>query len=253
MSERWQTAWVTGATSGIGREIALELARGGTRVAGSGRREEELHALRDESGGMVVPHPLDVTDDAAVAACVEAVEAGTGPIDLAVLSAGVWTPFSMRDWKVENFARSMDVNYLGVVRALAVLVPRMTARGRGHIAIVASVAGYVGLVKAETYGPTKAALINLAEGLATELKGTGVTVSLINPGFVDTPMTRTNSFPMPFLLAPDVAAKRAVAGLRTGRFEVVFPRRLAYALKLVRLLPYQLFFPLMSRTVGRRR
>lgn len=253
MTKTWNTAWITGASSGLGREIALELAREGTTVAVSARREEDLKALAEETGGRASPFPLDVTDADAVAAAADRVETEHGEIDLAILSAGVWKPFALDEWKVENFSQSMDVNYMGVVHALAALVPRMKARGRGHIAIIASIAGYVGLVRAETYGPTKAALINLAEALKTELEGTGVTLSVINPGFVDTPMTKSNKFPMPFLMKPEDAAKRAVGGLRTKRFEIVFPRRLAYLLKFVRLLPYQVFIPLMSKTVARRR
>ena len=141
---------------------------------------------------------------------------------------------------------------MGVVNAVAAVLPRMRARGRGHIAIVASVAGYVGLIKAESYGPTKAALINFAEGLKVDLNGTGVTLSIICPGFVDTPLVKDNDFPMPFIMQPEEAGRRAVEGLRTGRFEIVFPRRLGYALKFLRLLPYPLFFFIVSNTLGRK-
>lgn len=252
MSDSWKTAWVIGASSGIGREVARQLAHGGTAVAASARREEELRTLSEETGGRTRAFPLDVTEAGSVARVADEVEAEMGDIELAVLCAGVWKPFRLDEWKVENFRQSIDVNYMGVVHALAALVPRMKARGRGHIAIVSSVAGYVGLIKAETYGPTKAALINLAEALATELKGTGVTVSVVNPGFVDTQLTANNTFPMPFMIPVDEAARRTLAGLKTKRFEIVFPRRLAYALKFLRILPYPLFFPLISKTVARR-
>ncbi|ESR25734.1 SDR family NAD(P)-dependent oxidoreductase [Lutibaculum baratangense] len=252
MSSEWRTAWITGASSGIGREMARQLATGGTAVAASARGAESLQALSAETAGKAKAYPLDVADAEAVAARVREIEAEMGEIDLAVLCAGVWKPFRMSEWEVQNFRQGIDVNYMGVVNALAVLVPMMKGRGRGHIAIVASIAGYVGLIKAETYGPTKAALINLAEALRTELHGTGVTVSVVNPGFVDTPMTKDNTFPMPFLLPVETAARRALDGLRTKRFEIVFPRRLAYTLKLMRILPYPLFFWIMQRTVARR-
>ena len=193
--------------------------------------------------------PLDVTDSAACRAAVAAIESRLGPIDLAVLGAGTYTPVALDDLDPARFAHMMDTNYMGVVNCVAALAPGMMARGAGHLSWIASVAGYVGLPKAAAYGPTKAALINLAESLEPEMSVKGVSVSVINPGFVETPLTAQNDFPMPFLMKADDAARRTIQGLAAGRFEIAYPRRFVAILKALRLLPYPLFFRLIRRAV----
>ena len=241
----WKTAWITGASTGIGREIALQLAAAGVKVAASARSPEKLAAL----GPNILAIPLDVTDAAACRAAAAEVESRLGPIDLAVLGAGTYTPVALDDLDPARFAHMMDTNYMGVVNCVAALAPGMMARGAGHLSWIASVAGYVGLPKAAAYGPTKAALINLAESLEPEMSVKGVSVSVINPGFVETPLTAQNDFPMPFLMKADDAARRTIQGLAAGRFEVAYPRRFVAILKALRLLPYPLFFRLIRRAV----
>ena len=241
----WKTAWITGASTGIGREIALQLAAAGVKVAASARSPEKLAAL----GPNILAIPLDVTDAAACRAAVAEIESRLGPIDLAVLGAGTYTPVALDDLDPARFAHMMDTNYMGVVNCVAALAPGMMARGAGHLSWIASVAGYVGLPKAAAYGPTKAALINLAESLEPEMSVKGVSVSVINPGFVETPLTAQNDFPMPFLMKADDAARRTIQGLAAGRFEIAYPRRFVAILKALRLLPYPLFFRLIRRAV----
>lgn len=246
---RWKAAWITGASSGIGRALALRLAGEEVEVVASARRAEELASLAAEAGAGILPLPLDVTDAVAAAAAAGEAEERAGPIDLVVLCAGLWRPFDGGGWSAQAWRASMEVNYLGATNVLAAMLPRMTARGRGHVALVGSVAGYRGLPKALYYGPTKAAMANLAECLRLELDGTGVSVSLVSPGFVATPMTAVNRFPMPFLMQPAEAAERILAGLRKERFEIAFPRRLAWPLKAARCLPAAIFLRLAG---GRR-
>ena len=241
----WKTAWITGASTGIGREIALQLAAAGVKVAASARSPEKLAAL----GPNILAIPLDVTDAATCRAAAAEVESRLGPIDLAVLGAGTYTPVALDDLDPARFAHMMDTNYMGVVNCVAALAPGMMARGAGHLSWIASVAGYVGLPKAAAYGPTKAALINLAESLEPEMSVKGVSVSVINPGFVETPLTAQNDFPMPFLMKADDAARRTIQGLAAGRFEIAYPRRFVAILKALRLLPYPLFFRLIRRAV----
>lgn len=194
-------------------------------------------------------YALDVSDWTAVAGTVMKIEERFGPIDLAVLNAGIWQSIEPGDVDVAAIRKGIEVNYLGVVNCLAALVPRMAARGSGHIAIMASVAGYRGLPRAMAYAPTKAALINLAEGLKSELEPLGITISVINPGFVDTPATRGNPFPMPALMDSGEASGHLLRGLVRKRYEIVFPRRFVFAMKLLRLMPNAFFFWIIRRFV----
>ena len=238
----WRTAWVTGASTGIGREIALQLAAAGVRVAASARSADKLATLADG----ILKFPLDVTDAEACRRTCEAVEAELGPLDLVVLGAGTYSPVAVDHIDPQLFAHTMTTNYMGVVNGLAAVAPRMLARGKGHISWIASVAGFMGLPKAAAYGPTKAALINLAECLEPEMKQKGVRISVINPGFVATPLTAQNDFEMPFLMQPEEAGRRTIAGLAAGRFEVAYPRRFVAILRTLRALPYPIFFRLIT-------
>lgn len=246
----WQVAWVTGAGTGIGREIARELARKGVKVAVSGRRREPLEALAAESP-LIDAFPLDVTDAKAVSETARLIERELGPIDLAVFGAGDYKPVSAAELSISDFKGMMEVNYLGVIHGLAALLPAMRARKSGHVAWIASVAGYRGLPKAAAYGPTKAALINLAESLKPELELDGIAVSVINPGFVKTPLTAQNDFPMPFLMEPEAAGRLSVAGLARRKFEVAYPWPFVMMLKVARILPHALFFSFIRRQVLR--
>jgi short-subunit dehydrogenase len=251
MALNWKTVWITGASTGIGRELALQLARRGCKVAISARSQAKLDELAGQQPGLFVC-PLDVTDAAAVARAHAEITSRLGPIDLAVLNAGVWDPLDSSKYEAARAAASMAVNYGGIANALEPLIRDMTARRAGHLALVASVAGYRGLPKGVAYAPSKAAVISLAEVLRLELEAHGIRVSLINPGFVDTPMTAVNKFPMPFMVTPAEAAGKMIAGLERGRFEITFPWQLVSALKLLRVLPYPVYRALARRMTGGR-
>lgn len=237
----WKTAWITGASSGIGLELARLLDGKVAHLAVSARSQDKLSKLAAQCKN-VVSYPLDVTDANAVADSVGDIEAAAGPIDLAVLNAGVWQLMDVAELDLKAIRTGIEVNYMGVVHAIDALLPGMLARGAGQIAIVASVAGYRGLPRSAAYGPTKAALINLAETLRTELAPRGITVSVVNPGFVDTPMTRDNPFPMPNIISAKDAAQSLLAGLERRKFEIIFPRAFVFAMKLLRLLPNAMYF-----------
>ena len=240
----WKHAWITGASSGIGAELALRLAKEGTAVSASARSAEKLQSLSQRQEG-VHALPLDVCDQQAVATAVQRAEQAHGPIDLAILNAGLWLPSEPHDFDGDAASRSMEVNYLGVTHALAAVLPEMKRRKIGHIAIVASVAGYRGLPKGAYYAPTKAALISLAETLHPELAKQGIKLQVINPGFIRTPMTEINKFPMPFLMEVPKAVNLIMKGLRSSRFEIAFPWQLVSFLKVARVLPYWMYFALM--------
>lgn len=242
----WSGIWITGASSGIGAALARRLDGRGARIAISARSAEKLNTLA-EAGQDLDAVPLDVTDAEAVMAAAAGIETALGGIDLAVLNAGTWDLGLVETLDIAAFRKGIDVNYLGVLHGIQAVLPGMLAQGRGHIAIVSSVAGYRGLPKAGAYGPTKAALINLAETLAAEVRGRGVIVSVINPGFVDTPLTADNPFPMPGLITAEAAAAAMEKGLLRRQFEIAFPWGFTRAMKLLRILPNAAFFWLVRR------
>lgn len=246
MLEAGRRVWITGASTGIGRDLALQLAARGLLVAASARSADKLAELA-RGNDRIRAYPLDVTDRAAVHETVRAISVDLGPIDLAILNAGVWHPMKASEFDAGRAVESIDINYIGIVNALEPLISDMIAARKGHIALVASVAGYRGLPMAAAYAPSKAAIVSLAEVLRLELSRHGVKVSLINPGFVETPMTAVNTFPMPFILKPDDAARRIIRGLDRGKFEIAFPWQLVAILKLLRVLPYRIFFRVAGR------
>ncbi len=249
-------AWITGASSGIGAAVALELARRGWTVAVTARRTDALEAVAREAEslpGRIVAHAGDVTDEQAMRDIVEAVETVHGPIALAFLNAGVAPGPTGGPFEPANVKAAMAVNLFGVARGLSAALAPMTQRGRGQIAVNASLVGYRGLVGAAAYGASKAAAIHLCEALYLDCRRAGIRLQLVNPGFVDTPMTRRNRFAMPFLMSVEESARRIVDGFERGGFEITFPRRLAWILKAARLLPYPVYFALLSRVVDRQR
>jgi short-subunit dehydrogenase len=245
--------WLTGASSGIGRALALLMAERGEQIAVSARNAEALAALAAEprAGGRITAFPVDVADAAAVAHTATMIEAALGLLDIAVFNAGTHEPVDVAAFDPAPFRRLMEINFFGTVNGLAAVLPSFVKRRAGHVAIVSSVAGYRGLPQASSYGATKAALINLAESLKLDLDRASVAISLINPGFVRTPLTDRNTFPMPFLMEVEPAARRIIKGLDRRAFEITFPRRFTWLVKLARILPYPLYFWLIRATTGR--
>ena len=243
--------WITGAGSGIGRALALRYLRTGAVVAGTARRVETLESLKTEAGAAgrrFHALPADLTDLAATRAVVTHIEVELGPVRLAVLNAGTHQPTPGRSFRAEAVQHLLNANVMTVANALDAVLPAMLTRQKGMVAINASLAGYRGLPSAAAYGASKAALINMAEALKLDLEDSGIDVRLISPGFIKTPLTDRNTFPMPFLMPVEKAAERLFQALEHGSgFEIVFPRRFAYMLKLLQLLPYRGYFPLVSR------
>jgi short-subunit dehydrogenase len=246
LPSHWQVIWITGASTGIGRELALKLAAGGAKVAASARSAEKLGELAALSP-LIFPYPLDVADLAETRAVAARIVTDLGHIDLAILNAGVWYPMEALTFDAERITEAMAINFTGITNALAPLLPAMIARKFGHIAMVSSVAGYRGLPVAVAYAPTKAAVISLAETLYPDLIDENIKLTIINPGFVDTPMTKINQFPMPFMITADDAANRIIKGLKAGVFEIVFPRRMLWLAKFTRMLPYWFYFGIINR------
>jgi short-subunit dehydrogenase len=239
--------WLIGASSGIGEATAKALMQRGARLALSSRNRDALTAVADGKAHVAV---ADITDRASLAAAFDEVRAALGDIDLAIVNAGTHRP--VRAWELDAAAaeRLVQVNLVGAINASALLAPYFAARGSGRLAVTASVAGYGGLPTGLVYGATKAALINFAETLYLDLAPKGVAVHLINPGFVKTPLTDLNEFSMPALIGSEEAAEEILAGIERGEFEIHFPKRFTRSLKLLKLLPYRWYFPLVHRITG---
>lgn len=247
----WQgrRVWIVGASTGIGEALARELAGRGARLVLSARGADRLEALArqlPESSAL----PMDVTDPAQWQSATRHLVGRDDGLDMVVFNAGTYAP--MRAWECSSeVARAtINTNLLGVMDGVMTVLPPMLAQGRGHLVIVASVAGYRGLPRALVYGPSKAALINFGESLYLDLADKGIAVTLVNPGFVATPLTAGNDFHMPALISARQAALEIIDGLEHGSFEIHFPRRFSRLLKVLRVLPAALYFRLIRKVTG---
>ncbi len=245
--------WITGASAGIGRALALRLAGRGFRVAATARRTEALDALVAEGQGRIVAYPGDVTNAARMAEIVAAIEREQGPVALAVLNAGVYHLAERDGFDARLTWRTIESNLGGTIFCLEPLLAAMLPRRCGQIAIVASLAGYGGIPGSVAYGSAKAAMITMAEALRLTYAPRGLTIQVVNPGFVATAMTARNDYPMPLMMSAEAAAARIHIGLRRGGFEITFPRRLAWTMKAAALLPYPLWLKLMAQATRRGR
>ncbi|MEY8799922.1 SDR family NAD(P)-dependent oxidoreductase [Leisingera sp. XS_AS12] len=224
--------WLVGASHGLGREIARQLDREGARLILSARSAEALEALAAElTAARAVP--VDVTDMQSVRQAAQQ----AGPVDGIIYNAGTYEPMRTQDWDSAAVLAMSDVNFTGALRVLGQVVPGFVAAGRGDITLIGSLAGYRGLPASIGYGASKAALISLAETMRHDLKGSGVTLRVVNPGFIKTRLTDKNSFKMPQLMTPEAAAGHVIAAMRSSRFRTDFPRPFSYAIKAFNLLP----------------
>ena len=250
----WQgrTVWLVGASTGIGRATASALHAHGAKVVVSARSVEALQAFV-EAHPAAQALPLDATDPMAVKAAVQTL-LEQGVLDCVVYCAGHYHAMDATRMDMPDLLRHNAINYLGALYLLDAVIPHLLAQAihpgtgqRGHISLMGSVAGYRGLPNSLAYGPTKAALINLTETLYLDLQDLGVGVSLISPGFVDTPLTRQNQFKMPALITPEQAAQEILKGWAQGEFEIHFPKRFTRWVKALQLLPYPAFFAATRR------
>ena len=245
---RGKTVWLVGASSGIGRATAHALHAHGARVVVSARDQQALDAFAAEHPGTLVL-ALDAANAASVQTAAQAVFAA-GSLDLVLYCAGYYKDMRATEFDLQEMLRHQQVNYVGALNVLAAVLPYFVERHAGHISLISSVAGYRGLPKSLAYGPTKAALINLAETLYVDLKDSHVGVSLICPGFVETPLTAQNKFTMPALITPEQAAQEILKGWAKGAFEIHFPKRFTLWMKVLALLPAAVYFPVIRRFTG---
>lgn len=236
--------WIMGASDGIGAALAQRYADQGAQVILSARRAEALEQVAQRCAGAQIV-PADVTDRASLTRAAEEIAQG-GPLDRAITLAALYDPGKAMDADPDTAARIVTVNLTGTFHFVQIAAPLL--RHGGQLALTGSVAGYIGLPQGQIYSATKAGVANMAETLRAELTESH-DVRLISPGFVDTRMTRENSFDMPFIVTPAQAAIAIERGLSRRGFEVHFPKRLTLALKLLRVLPYGVSLWLTKRLV----
>ncbi len=247
---REKVVWLTGASSGIGEALAYELARRGARVALTARRESVLHEIVSKitsEGGQAVAFAGDVTDITQMKQIVASIEQQLGPIDIAIPNAGTHLFTIPENFNSAEYMSIMQLNFGGMLYCIEAVLPGMLERKRGWLAPIASLAGYRGLPRAAAYGASKSAMIHFLESIRFHLKSKGITISIVNPGFVKTPLTDKNDFYMPFLVSADRAAEIICDGIERGKREVAFPFPFNWILKVARMLPDPIYERIVDR------
>jgi short-subunit dehydrogenase len=239
--------WITGASSGIGKALAIKFAEKGWIVAASARRENLLEDL-NKFNSNIYSFPLDVTEIENCKLVANKIIEEFGGIDICVFGTGMHDPKSEKRFNLNKIREIMEVNYFGTMNSINSIYEYFSKKKNGQISIISSVAGYRGLPAAGAYCASKAALTSYAESLNFDMKMKNVRVSLISPGFIKTPMTDQNDFPMPMIKTPEFAANEIFKGLTEKKsFEIHFPKAFTYFLKFLQILPSSIYFKLVSK------
>ena len=250
MFENQKKIWITGASSGIGKALAVKFAKENWKVAISARREKLLNDIAQTEN--ISSFPLDVTDDSKVTEVFSTILREFNSLDLCVFCSGAYDPKLEQEINKKQIRKIMDINFFGVLNCIKSVEEYFKNKKDGHISIVSSVAAYRGLPNSSGYGPSKAALTNLTESLYFDFKKYIVRISLISPGFIKTPLTNQNTFSMPFIKSPEFAANKIFNGLtKSNSFEIHFPKELTLFLKFLRILPYRVYLFLINKFVKR--
>ena len=250
MLKNHKKIWITGASSGIGKALALKFAKENWKVAVSARRNELLDQLAQDEN--IYSFPLDVTDENRVEEQFSEILKKFNNLDLCIFCSGAYDPTLEQEINKEQIKKIMNINFFGVLNCIKTVEDYFKNKKSGHISIVSSIAAYRGLPNSSGYGPSKAALTNLTESLYFDFKKYNVRISLISPGFIKTPLTNKNKFNMPFIKTPEFAANKIYSGLTKGSaFEIHFPKELTLILKILRILPYRIYLFLVNRFIKR--
>ncbi len=250
MSKNQKKIWITGASSGIGKALAEKFVSEGWKIAVSARRKEILDEMAKNEN--IFSYPLDVTNQDQIRSVFSEIINDFGNLDLCIFSSGTYDPKLEQEINLKQNKFIMETNFFGVLYCIKSVEKYFKDKKDGHISIVSSIAAYRGLPNSSGYGPSKAALTNLAESLYFDFKKHNVRISLISPGFIKTPLTDKNEFPMPFIKSPKFAAEKIFNGLTKSKaFEIHFPKALTLLLKFLRVLPYRLYLFLIDKSVKR--
>ena len=239
--------WITGGSSGIGKALAYKFANEGWQVALSARREELLNEI-SRSNNNIHSFPLDVLNVEKCKEVFNKIVSKFKNIDIAVFSTGIHDPNSERKLNLESIRKIMETNFFGTINSVNSIYNYFKDKKSGHISIVSSVAGYRGLPMAGAYCASKSALISYAESLYFEMKRFNVRVSVVNPGFIKTPMTDQNPFPMPMIVSAELAAEEMFKGLtKSNSFEIHFPKKFTFIMKILKIMPNWLYLKLIKK------
>ena len=238
--------WITGASSGIGKALSIKFAKEGWIVAASARREGLLQELTKINQN-IHSFPLDVTNPEQCKKVFEEIKKKFNNIEISIFGTGIHDPNSEKRFNLEKIREIMEVNYFGTMNSINSVYDYYNDKKSGQISIISSVAGYRGLPAAGAYCASKSALTSFTESLRFEMMRKNVRVSLVSPGFIKTPMTDQNDFPMPMIKSPEFAAEQIYIGLtkKTG-FEIHFPKAFTFFLKFLRILPNSIYFKLIN-------
>ena len=239
--------WITGASSGIGRALALKFSKEGWQVAASARRESLLNDIA-KSNKNIFSFPLDVTNSENCIKVFNQIKEEFNEIDLSIFCTGVHDPKSEKELNLEKIRKIMEVNFFGTINSINSVYNYFKEKKSGHISIVSSVAGYRGLPAGGAYCASKAALTNYAESLYFDMKRFNVRVSVVSPGFIKTPMTDQNDFPMPMIKSAEFAADEIYKGLTKSKaFEIHFPKQFTFIMKLLQIMPNWLYLKIVKK------
>jgi NADP-dependent 3-hydroxy acid dehydrogenase YdfG len=239
--------WITGGSSGIGKATAYKFANEGWQVCLSARREELLNEI-SKSNNNIHPFPLNVLDSEKCKEVFKKILSKFENIDIALFSTGIHDPKSEKKLNLENIRKIMETNFFGTINSINSVYNYFKEKKSGHVSIVSSVAGYRGLPAGGAYCASKAALINYAESLYFDMKRFNVRVSIVNPGFIKTPMTDQNNFSMPMIASAEFAACEIFKGLtKSNSFEIHFPKKFTFIMKLLKIMPNWLYLKLLKK------
>ncbi|MBD0370957.1 MAG: SDR family NAD(P)-dependent oxidoreductase [Pyrinomonadaceae bacterium] len=245
-----RVVFITGASSGIGRALAVELGRRGASLGLLARRGEVLQEIVSEveaAGGRSLALPADVRDAAAVSRAADELRKAFGPVDVLVANAGVGATTDARELKPEAVADVININVIGVVNSATAVLPAMVGRGQGQLVVISSLAAYRGLPKSAAYCASKAAVSAFFESLRVDLRGTGVDVTIIHPGFIKTPLTEGRHAQMPYLMELDAAVEKIVRAIEARKKSYAFPWQLASIVRAAMIMPIPLYDRIISK------
>jgi short-subunit dehydrogenase len=238
---------IIGASHGIGESLARKFHQEGFRLALIARSQDKLIALQKELAGDVLIESVDVVDFENLNLAIKNFAQKLEKIDFAIFCPALYAPMPAFDFDLEKAKEINQVNFVGFLNFLKAILPQMLLQKSGKIGAVASVAGYFGMKNSFAYGASKAAMINLCEGIYGELKEKNIAISVINPGFVESRLTAKNNFKMPFIISSERAAELIFQGLMQNKFEIHFPKKFTLILKFLQLLPYKILLFLTSK------